>query len=209
MTVTTSTSVFKNIVVASTLEEATINLLVKWFPTYIRQLEYVLELEIGKIPPPVYYSNRNSFDLNPGEKFPKCIVISDGLADAPTRKGDGYYRASWRLGVGIAAVGPDESYVNMLTKIYGAAARAIVEQNKISDEVVESHWVTETYDDLAITAQNQLCKGASVYFTVDCDNVLNKWAGPETPDDEPYAYGIAEKVIIDLVKVPTDEEVVP
>lgn len=194
-------TVFKNILVASALEEGAIKTLVEYYPTYIRHLEQELGLPVGNIPPPVHYSNRNSFDLLPGERFPKVVVISPGLVDTPTRKGDGQYRASWRLGIGIANPHSDETVANMRIKIYSACARAIIEHNqRIVEQVAETHWVDETYDDLAIVNQNQLCKGAAVYFTVDCEDVVTKWAGPDVPDDEPYVFGIVEDIIIDIAK---------
>lgn len=194
-------SVFKNILVTSTLEEGAINTLVTWFPTYIRHLEQEMGLPVGDIKPPVHYSNRNSFDLLPGERFPKVVVVSPGLVDTPIRKGDGQYRASWRLGVGIANPHKDEAVANMLIKLYAACARAIIEQNqRLVDQVSETHWVDEAYDDLAVINQNQLCKGAEVYFTVDCEDVVTKWAGPDLPDDEPYVFGQVQDIIIDIAK---------
>jgi hypothetical protein len=29
---------------------------------------------------------------------------------------------------------------------------------------------------------------------------VTKWAGPAEPDEEPYGFGLVEKIIIDIVK---------
>lgn len=198
---TVQTAVFKDILVASRLEEATINQLVKWIPTYIREVERQLEIPIGAIPYPKYYTNRNSFDIVPGEDFPKVVVISPGVQGSPRAKGDGQYMATWSLGIGVGVAAETEPIANMLAKIYGAAVRAImVHKQSLGGIAQVITWVDETYDDLPITSQNQLYKAAALYFNVECENVVTKWAGPEEPDEEPYAYGHVEKIIIDIIK---------
>jgi hypothetical protein len=198
-------SVFKNIVVAAQIEEATINQLVKWFPTYIREMERLNDLPIGEIPYPKYYTNRNSFDIQPGEDWPKVVVISPGLAEAPTAKGDGQYYASWRLGVGVGCAATSESYGNLLSKVYGAAVRAImVHKQSLGGLAQVIRWIEESYDDLPIPSQNQLFKAAAVYFHVECEDVVTKWAGPAEPDEEPYGFGLVEHIYIELVKEPID-----
>jgi hypothetical protein len=199
------TQVFKDILVASSIEEAVINQLVKWLPTYVREIERQLELPIGQIPYPRHYSNRNSFDIIPGEDFPKVIVISPGLAEQPIAKGDGQYIAAWRLGVGVGLAADTEAEANMLAKIYGAAVRAImVHKQSLGGISQVTRWIEEQYDDLPIPSQNQLYKAAAVYFMLECENVVTKWAGPEIPDDEPYVYGRVEKVIVEIIKEPLD-----
>lgn len=198
-------AVFKDILVASDIEEATILQLTNFLPTYIREIEKQKELPIGKIPYPKHYSNRNSFDIVPGESFPKVIVISPGLAGEPIAKGDGQYIAQWRLGVGVGFAATTEKEANMGCKVIGAAVRAImVHKQSLGGIAQVIRWVDEGYDDLPIPAQNQLYKAATLYFVVDCENVVTKWAGPDQPDQEPYDYGKVEKVIVDLVKEPID-----
>jgi hypothetical protein len=199
--VATENAVFKNILVASAIEEATINQLVKWLPTYIREVERLTDLPVGEIPYPKYYTNRNSFDVQPGEDWPKVVVLSPGLADAPVAKGDGQYYASWRLGVGVACAATNESLANMLARVYGAAVRAIMVHKQSLNGIAQVvRWVEESYDDLPIPSQNMLFRAAAVYFTVECENVVTKWAGPAEPDEEPYGFGLVESIIIDIVK---------
>ena len=202
-----SNGVFKDILVGSQIEEATINQLKKWLPTYLREIERQLGLPVGDIPPPHHYGNRNSFDAIAGEDFPKVIVISPGLAGPPIAKGDGQYRAVWRLGVGVGVAAKTEEAGNEMVKIYGAAVRAIMLHKQSLGGLAQAiNWEDESYDDLPIASQNQLYKGAALYFAIDCEDVVTKWAGPETPDDELYAYGRAEHIYIDIEKLPVRAE---
>lgn len=201
-------SVFNTLLTASQLEQATIDTLVKWLPTWLREVERQLGVEVTSTPVPEHFSNRNSFDVLPGEKFPKIVAISPGLADTPLSDGNGRYRAVWRMGVGAAIAAETEPQANQWAKVYGAAIRGIMLGYPSLGGIAEAvRWIDELYEDLPIPNQNQLFKTAGVYFTIDCNDVVTRWSGPDNPNEEPYAYGIVEKVIIDLEKVPIEAEV--
>lgn len=201
-------TVFGNILVASQLEEAAINQLAEFIPTYLREIERQLGIAINQIPRPEVFTNRNSFDYEPGEKFPKVVVISPGLADTPIADGNGIYRAVWRLGVGVALAAPTEPIGNLWVKAYGAAVRKIlIDKQGLGGLSVAIRWENEQYEDMPIPDLNQLFKSAAVYFQVDCNDVSTKWSGPDNPDEDPYVYGQVEHVIIDLEKVAVDAEI--
>jgi len=200
-------TVFKDILVASQIEEATITQLQKWLPTYLREIERQLEIRVGSTPIPEHYSNRNSLDMLAGEKFPKIIVIAPGLDGTPLADGGGVYEARWQLGVGSIIAANSEPLANMQSKIYGAACRKImIDKQSLGGIARAISWTDEQYEDLPVPNQNMLLKSAVVYFSVDCQNVSTKWSGPENPDEDPYAYGIVERVIIDIEKLPIEVE---
>jgi hypothetical protein len=203
-----ASNVFSNMLVGSQLEEAAIKQMVTWIPTYLRELESRLGIEINSVPRPEHFSNRNSFDYQPGEKYPKVVAITPGLSGAPVADGAGMYRATWRLGVGVVLASTDEVQANLWVKVYGAAIRQIfLDKPSLGGLAAATRWEDEEYPDLPIANQNQLFKAAAVYFTVDCNNVATKWSGPDNPDEDPYNYGEVQSVFIDLVKVATDAEV--
>jgi hypothetical protein len=198
-------TVFKEILVASQIEEAALNQLQMWLPTYLREIERQLEIQVGSTPIPEHFSNRNSLDMLPGEKFPKIIAISPGLDTSPLADGQGVYSARWQLGVGCMIAANNEPLGNMQSKIYGAACRKImIDKPSLGGLARAITWMDEQYEDLPIPNQNMLLKTAVITFQVDCQNVSTRWSGPDHPDDEPYAYGRVEHVIIDLEKVAID-----
>jgi hypothetical protein len=196
--------------IASQLEEAVIDSLHMWFPTYLAEAARNLGISPNSLPQPQNYTNRNSFDAEIGEKIPKVVVLSPGLFTTPQVSGDGTYRATWRLGVGVATAAKDETQANMLMKAYSGAARDIVLQKNIGDSslsVTRVTWLNESYDDLPIPNQLQLYKAASLEFAFDINNVASRYGGPDTPTVEPIpAYKTVEKVIIDVELAPTEEE---
>lgn len=202
-------TVFKPIFVPAYLEEQTVKCLQIWFPTYIRYVSAKFGAAALDVPPPANYTTRNSFDALPGELIPKCVVISPGLADTPMADGGGSYRATWQLGVGVATAQQDEELASLHTDIYGASVRAIVLQQLakyvgMDSPVMGVAWVGETYEDLPIPGQIQQYRAAAVYFFVEIADVVNRWAGPDQPDSEPYGYGQAHLVDVTLVNEGTE-----
>jgi len=194
--------VFGRILSASQIEEAIEALLKKWFPTYLAEQARQMDVSHNILPAPQNYTNRNSFDALQGEKIPKVVVIAPGLQDSPTRVGGGQYRAIWRLGVGVATGGKDEQSANLRVKAYGAAARAILPQQQSDTNIpglVQTRWVNETYDDIQIPAQHMLYKAASLWFTIDIQDVLDQHKGPTAPTIvAPPDWPTVQDVIIDM-----------
>ena len=193
-------TVFGPIFVASTLEEAVIDLLKEWFPTYLRNMETILELPVGKLVGPRVYTNRNSFDAIPGDDMPLCVVISPGLQEEPETYERGRYTACWSLGVGIAIAAETEVLANKLAKIYGACARAILLHNQdINGLATRVDWLDENYDDLPIEDQLMQYRAAGIYFSVDVEDAVHKYIGPAEPDQDPYdPLGQVQDVIVDV-----------
>jgi len=197
-------SVFGRILSAAQIEDSAIATLKYWFPTYLAEQERQNGMRLGTLPAPTNYINRNSFDTLEGEPLPKVVVISEGLANAPTKTGRGVYRALWRLGVGVATAAKDEQMANAMVKGYGAAVRGIITQNQALDaslSIAEITWVDERYDDLPIANQIMLFKAAQLYFTVDVEDVVSRWKGPDSPTAQPVDYGQVEEVFVELDKV--------
>src|SRR4051812_42423263 len=118
-------SAFGQIVIATQVEYAVRDILQKYFPTYLREVERIMEWEREPLPTPRNYTNRNSFDALSGEEIPKVVVISPGLYQIPTHpEADGYFKAIWQVGVGVATAAPTEEQADHQAKMYGAAARA-------------------------------------------------------------------------------------
>jgi hypothetical protein len=195
---------FRRILVASSIEEATKTLLQKWFATYLREVERQIGWDREPLPSPANYVNRNSFDVEPGEKMPKVVVISPGLYQAPTHpQSNGYYNASWQIAIGIAIAARNEELADQICKMYGAAIRGIMLQHQDleQDSVKQVIWLDESYDDLQIPNQHQLFKAAASLFAVEVEDVTSRWAGPPVPTEEPSIIGEVDTadVIVNIV----------
>ena len=140
--------------------------------------------------------------------MPLCVVMSPGLVDEPYTRESGIFTARWAIGVGVAIAAQTETEANRLSRIYGAAVRGIMMQHQdINGLAIRVDWVDENYDDLpTIDNQLQQYRSAGVFFAVEVENVINKWAGPDEPDQDPYTtLGYVQDVIIDVGRM--DDEV--
>lgn len=175
-------NLFGDIFTPGILVQASANLLEKWFPLYLTELEDRLSLRDGELKVPTNYAQRNTFSSLDGEELPKCVILVPGLSGPPQKSGGKIYRAPWRLGIGVAIAAPTEEEALFLSQVYGAAVRAIfVHHPSINGTVSNLIWTDESYDDLPVGGTNQQFRAASVWFSVDVDNVVNKMQGPPDP----------------------------
>lgn len=200
-------TIFDNIFVASTLENGVIDLLKKWFPTYLREVERQVSWEREPLKEPADYSTRVQFNVESGEPMPKAIVISPGLYEAPTRGDAGdFYNASWQIAIGVAFAARNEELADMIAKMYGAAVRAMMVQHQsleMSDNGVKGvFWLDESYDDLQIPSKIELYKASASLFAVGVESVITRWAGPEQPDESAQEDRDFETVDTTIVKYP-------
>jgi hypothetical protein len=200
-------AIFGPILSASEIEEAILEALKFWFPTYLAEMERRLSLHKGTLIVPQNYTNRNSFDAVEGEKTPKIVVIAPGLEGSP-RKSAASYSAMWRVGVGVATGAKTERECNKYLKAYSGAIRAILIQKPGTvreyglNNLSEITWLSEEYVDLPeISNQHRLYKAATLWFTVDVNAVIGRRfgpVGPDAPDLAPDDLGEFADVILNV-----------
>lgn len=173
----------------------------KWYPTYLKEMELQLGQPMGMIPEPRSYSTRNNYESFPEDQLPMCIVVSPGLSGRPLREGDGMYRAPWRVGVGVVVSANDYQTTRELGLLYAAATRAIIVQHaSLGGFAAHTSWDDESYDDEPIPEADRSVMSVYNLFTVEVEDVVTAYAGPDAPDDYPPGgqWPIAEVVIIDI-----------
>lgn len=181
---------YGSIIEGAQVEQAVIDTLRLWFPTYLAEFERRHSFAAGSLPLPRSYTTRNEFDKWEDEQIPAVIVVSPGLNGRPTRQGDGSYLASWIVGVGIVVVGVDPGNSNMLAKLYAACARLImIQQRSLGGFARGVSWLDESYDDVPSEATRTLVAG-QVIFSVEVSEVLDSFRGPVEPDDTESYYTI-------------------
>jgi hypothetical protein len=196
-----ATTVYGDIAVAAELEIAVRDLLQKWFPSYLREVERQNGWDDDPLPTPRNYIIRNSFDAEPGEEMPKVAVISPGLWEVPEHPAvDGYYQATWQVGVGVAIAAETEDEANRRVKMYGAAARAICLQHQTLERedlgVCYVSWLDESYDDLPINDQFANYKAAAINFGVEVNQATSRFMRPSLPSEAPETTVDIDTVII-------------
>src|SRR5262252_1941356 len=207
-------SIFQPIFDGSVLTRAVIATLKLWYPTYIHELEIQRGYPTKQIPPPRTYVERWRFDSYPDEQIPIVVVVSPGMAEAPDYAGDGAVGGWWALGVGVIAAANTEDNSERMAKIYGAAARAILEQKSFLDDSWEFNGINvmdESYEDVPDIEQARTMRAAQVICRVRVENMMNKWAGPAYPDPPEEAqpgsnWPDVESVYVDVERLEEAEE---
>jgi hypothetical protein len=177
--------IFGPIFDGSQLTRSVIETLKLWFPTYIREIELQRGYTPGEIQPPKTYAERWVFDSYPDDKIPAVVVVCPGMAEAPHSDGDGTVNGWWALGVGIIAAASTEDNSERLAKIYGAAARLILNQKGWLDEAAEYNGIEildETFANIPDIEQARTMRSANVIARVQVLNMWNKYGGPAIPD---------------------------
>ena len=184
------TSLFGPIVSADQVADAAVATLRTWMPYYVAELERRRPHEDGDPWPPEPRSYRAIASASitgwPEHQLPAVVVVCPGLAARPERDGQGVYRATWQVGVGVIVSARDEAATDRLAGLYGAAARAVIaQQSSLGGFAAGTRWIDESLDDVPVDATRTL-RAVVEEFEVDVDAVVSDADGPrELPDPTP------------------------
>lgn len=179
--------VFGEILHGGQVEQAALDILRAWTPTYINEMCRQTGRDVGSLPYVRSWTVVNDFEKWPEDQLPCVLVISPGLAEPPTREGDGTYSARWALGTGVIVSSRSQEETNEYAKLYSAAIRAALLQNgSLAGFAEGTWWEDERYNDLPSEDGRSLAAGQNL-FTVEVRGVLASKEGPGTPDphDDP------------------------
>ncbi len=169
------------ILTADHVEQAALDTLKAWMPTYLAEMERQTGRPAGSVPMVRSWSTLNQFAHWTEDQLPGVILVSPGLAQHPTRRGDGSNWARWTLGVGIVVSARDQPTTNALAKLYAAAVRACLLQHpSLGGKSEGLGWTDERYTDVP-SDQARSVAGAQLIFWVEYKDVVNDQMGPPFP----------------------------
>jgi hypothetical protein len=133
------------------------------------------------------------------------------MSQQPDSYGDDVMSGWWALGIGVIAAANTEDNSERLAKVYGAAARTIIEQKSYLDDAWEysgTQIVSETYTDIPDIEQSRTMRAAQVICQVRVENITMKGAGPYNldppdPDAQPgESWTDVLAVFVDINNIP-------
>ena len=176
-----SNEVFGPIVTGGQVEDAVEATLRKWLPTYIAEVSGQDGRSRSKTPNIASWQVVPDFETWPESKFPALVIVSTGVSGKPKRKAGGVYSAPWAFGIGVFCKSNSLKNMRDLSKIYGAAIRAVlVQHSSLGDFASGLDWEDERYDDLEF--RERTYAAARLVFTVEVDEVVRRSAGPAQAD---------------------------
>lgn len=179
---------FGPIVLATDIDEAIIDVLAKWLPTYLGQIERERGLA-GQLPRPGRSSYANTLESMEflDHHLPAVIVTTAPTTGKPARHADGTWGAVWRVNVNAILRGgrPPETRTNAAL-FEGSIRRLLLQQVVFSTAVKfnSSDWVSSAVQPVADTTGRgrYLAAGlCSVDVSVQ-ESVKDGDAYPITPD---------------------------
>jgi hypothetical protein len=185
---------FESIFVASELEQMVIDIVKKWMPTYIAELQFQIGWDGSNIPAPRRYTTRTRVQKFAEDQLPTFIAVSPGLASPPVKEGNGSFRAWWTLGCAVICSAKDEDSTKALARFYAAAVRAILLQHSSLDSqrIGGIEWRDESYDDIDDdTDIARVIAAGTNYFRIEVTDIVTWGAGPKniappTPAGDPW-----------------------
>lgn len=184
-------SIFGSIVTDDQVEDALLEILRKWTPTYLAEVERQVGVDEGYYERPweSSYISHTDFDAFPEDARPLVAVVSDSPGDEPAAEGSGVYRAHFQMSVYSVAVGPDQEFARRFAYRLGAATRAAVIQHQSLDSAISGRvrgvtWIAGGNNELD-SADDRTIWAVRDVFAVEVGDILNKRGGPAAPDADP------------------------
>lgn len=121
------------------------------------------------------------------DQLPAVGVTCDGTSDVEQQE-DGLYAANFEVIVAIWARGLDYDDVADLLPIYaGAAALALARHGDLGGLASWTVFTGWAFGELVDSRSSRTLGGAFVTFDVKAEGVIDVFAGPSTPPDDPCA----------------------
>ena len=179
--------VFKDIISIDEIEDQILANLENWMPTYVAEICRQKSLDFSKVPVIKSWVTLHRFRHEPQNQTPAIVVVSGGTSGQPVHNGEGWWRSPFLFGVSaiISTRDPDSS--SRMAKLYAAAIRAIMLQQRSDVMYTDIRWNGESYDQIDVGSPDMLAS-ASVTFEVMMDGlVCSQGTGPSVPSVAPPA----------------------
>lgn len=175
---------------AGQVEDAVVDRLRNWMPVYVAELERQTGRTVGRIPALKSIKSISDFDRRQEEQVPAAVVVSTGTTGTPIKEADGYYRATYNIGVAIVVAAREERGSREIAQLYGAAVRGCLLQRRSLTDVIEiGVWLGESFDELSVDDRRSMFGGMNL-FEMEVRNIVSwklgpppSWVAPETPVD--------------------------
>lgn len=175
-------SIFGQIISADELEDAVQQTLSSWWRTYAREFELQQGLAEDILPEPKAYLVAEAVEREAADQLPAIVIVSPGLTAPPKQEGDGTYRATFGLAVGIFVTANTRRATEKLVRQYAAIIRAIMLQKQALGGIADgTNWMDESYDDDFNFTDQQTISAGQVIFEIEVTNVVNRFGGPAEP----------------------------
>lgn len=181
-------SIFGDILTGADVEDAVVDHLKAWSPTYLAELERQAERTPESLPAVRSWNVVPSEpDKWPENQLPAVLVVSPGIIGEPQEQGDGKVVVTWNIGIAAICSAKSEDGTRRNARLYLAHLRAILIQHpKFADFAQDTEWLGEAYDSVIPQEYRRSLSGAQTTFAVQVADVIDRYGGPSEPLADPY-----------------------
>lgn len=212
-TATSPDSAFGPLVSGADVGDHLQEILKRWFPSYLYELERLHGVTPGTLPLPRSVVRTHRIERLPEEQLPSLILSNEGIGEPPVTDGGGYYSATWRymLGAQVAA-GPNRRALE-LAEWYTLALRAAVVQQQQDPaltsplRLVHLDWISEDFEELTpegdrTTAVGRVRADVTVAEVLRIPGPLEPHIPPQEPGPESPSWPLADTVTTTVEREP-------
>jgi hypothetical protein len=169
------------------LEDAVLDTLKTWLPTYLNEVCEQETERLGLDTPktlglPQSWAVVSDYDRFPEESLPAIIVAAPGLDGDPDREGDGTVHTTWRFEVSVTLTAPDGRTTRRNAQLYLAAIIAcLLQRRSLGEDMTSIDLVDADYVDVP-NEKRRTQIAAAAAFTAQIDGMVTDLAGPGTPE---------------------------
>lgn len=179
------TDIYGPIITRQDVEAAFLQTVKTWLTVYLYELERRGGRDVGSIARPKSWNVQAESRIWPEDQLPAILVVSGGLADQPTKDGDGLYRAGWSVGLMVVLSARTVSEAGELVGLYTAAVRTLIVQHpSLGGLATATEWRDESYNNAPVEVQRTGQAGL-LEFSVYVDDIVSTRGGPATPPPDP------------------------
>lgn len=174
--------VFKDIVSSDEIDVQIATVLNDWMDTYLAEIERQRGFPAGDIPSIRSYVTIQDFRHDPENQVPAIVIVNAGTTGRPTKSGEGWYKATFTVGISAITSAIDQAASREMSKLYSAAVRAIMLQKKAGGNLISDvQWLGEANDTIDRDAGDMLAASTNTFDLVVDGLVKERGAGPAAP----------------------------
>lgn len=166
------------------IEEVVLAKLKRWLPGYLT-IATELHGVNGKIAGIKSWGISNTGEKWPEQGLPALLVVGpEETSGEPEKHGQGMYRATWPVEVGVVIAARTAPNARKYARIYGAAVRgALLQGRSQGEQGLATGWLGEGSGLLGLDKQRRTMAANANLFDVTVDNVVSwrKGSGQDKP----------------------------
>jgi hypothetical protein len=173
------------LVISTDVDDAVLNALRQWMPTYLAQIRKERNLTFTPALPRTY-SNTFAEQEFLDHQLPAMIAVT-AQATATVGGSNMAYDATWALELAAVVRGKRPPSTRYLASLYEGVARRVVLQKARGAPLNAVKWIGSRTRQVAdATGQGRYIVAEVCLFQVFSDQVVQPYAGPDTPDAATY-----------------------